>query len=198
MNPAPALASDAPDAAWMARVRARDPEALGRLFDAHFDRLFGLVHRLTGARATAEDVLQEVFLRLHRSADRLDPGRDPGAWLVTIAVNLCRDHWRSGAYRASRRSVPIGDEAVPASNPPAPASAQPDEQVLRLERERLVQDALMRLPEDQRTAVLLRDWYGLDHEQIATATGTSHAAARKRYSRALERLAELLRETLAP
>ncbi len=180
----------------MERVRARDPEALGRLFDAHFDRLYGLAYRLTGARPAAEDVVQDVFLRLHRSADRLDPNRDPGAWLVTITVNLCRDLWRSGAHRVARRSLAIGDESVPASNPPGPAAAEPEQDVLRRERERLVQEALLRLPEDQRAAVVLRDWYGLDHDRIAEVTGTTHAAARKRYSRALERLAQLLREEL--
>src|SRR5262245_15515908 len=64
--------------AQLEAVRARDKDALGALFEAYFDRVYGLVRRLLGNVTLAEDVTQEVFLKVHRAAHRIDPDRDPG------------------------------------------------------------------------------------------------------------------------
>ncbi|MEP7029028.1 MAG: sigma-70 family RNA polymerase sigma factor, partial [Candidatus Eisenbacteria bacterium] len=98
--------------ALLERVRVRDPEALATFFETYFDRVFSLVHRLLGDRTQAEDAVSEVFLKVHRAIDRLDPARDPMPWLVTIASNVCRDHWRSGAERMRRSAIPVDDPAV--------------------------------------------------------------------------------------
>ena len=85
-------------------VRRRDPAALEAFFEAYFDRVFSIVARLLGNRAAAEDATQEVFLKIHRAAHTIDPARDPGPWVATIATNVCRDVWRSSPYRMGRRS----------------------------------------------------------------------------------------------
>src|SRR5262249_28767345 len=72
------------DPALLERVRARDPEALGQFYDRYLDLVFGLASRLLGDRTLAEDATSEVFLKVHRAADRLDPTRDPAPWLATI------------------------------------------------------------------------------------------------------------------
>src|SRR5262245_22524757 len=90
-------------------VRRREPEALGALFERYFDRIYGFVYRLLSDRALAEDVTQEVFLKVHRGAHRIDPARDPGPWLMTIAHNACRDLWRSSAYRMGRRTSALDE-----------------------------------------------------------------------------------------
>jgi RNA polymerase sigma factor (sigma-70 family) len=174
------------------RVRARDPEALGAFFERHFDRIYGLAYRLLGDRAAAEDAAQEVFLKVHRAADRLDPARDPDPWLLTITTNVCRDLWRSGAHRLSRRSTSIeehpavgGALASPVRNPEAEAIAG--------ERQQLGQDAIVRLPENLREALVLREYQGLGYDEIASMLGINEAAARKRYSRALAELGRLLK-----
>ena len=179
------------DAALVERVRRREPEALGRFFELHFDAVYGLVFRLLGNRAMAEDATSEVFLKVHRAADRIDPGRDPKPWLMTIATNVCRDLWRSGAWRMSRRSDSIDDDPVVAGRL-TDSSASPEGAMLATERERLVQEALMELPEPLRTAIVLHDWQGMSHLEVAAASGIEHAAARKRYSRALAALAKCL------
>jgi len=69
----------------------------------------------------------------------------------------------------------------------------PDEELITREDERAVQEAILALPEGLRSAVVLHDYEGLGHEEIAAMTGVSHVAARKRYSRALAELARLLR-----
>lgn len=176
-------------------MRGRDPEALATFFERYFDRVFGLVYRLLGDRTQAEDVTQEVFLKVHRAADRIDPARDPAPWLMTIAHNACRDVWRSNAYRMSRKGSSI-DEHPALSGSLAATGHGPEGDVLASERERLVQSAIGELPEPLRASVLMHDYEGLGHEQIADIVGIRHAAARKRYSRAIAALAALLKDRL--
>jgi len=177
------------------RVRARDPQALGELYERYFDTVYGLVHRLLGQRAAAEDAASEVFLKVYRAAHQLDSSRDPAPWLMTIATNVCRDLWRSGAYRMARRSASVEDDPVVAARLTS-GTNDPERAVLASERERLVQEALGRLPESLRIAIVLHDWQGMSHQEVAVVTGIEHAAARKRYSRALSALARLLKDRL--
>jgi RNA polymerase sigma-70 factor, ECF subfamily len=177
------------------RVRDRDEAALGRFFDRYFTHVFGLVQRLLRDETMAEDATQEVFLKVHRAIDRLDPERDPAPWLTTIAYNVCRDRWRSSADKMDRQSSSIEDQPG-LSNRLGDSGLTPEENTLVLERQKLVQDAISRLPESQREVVVLHDYEGLTHDEIAQMVGASHAAIRKRYSRALSALADLLKETL--
>ena len=167
---------------------------MAAFFEVYFDRVYGLVHRLLGERALAEDVTQEVFYKVHRAAHQLDPDRDPVPWLMVIAHNACRDLWRSSAYKLTRRSASIED--TPGLDRALPARSNPERDALASERERLVQAAIMKLPESLRAPVVMHDYQGLSHEEIGAALGIRYAAARKRYSRALAALGSLLKETL--
>ena len=175
-------------------VRRREPEALATFFEQHFDRVYGLVYRLLGDRHSAQDATQEVFLKLHRAAHTVDLHRDPGPWVTTIAYNVCRDLWRSGAYRLSRQAVSLddpthGDGAFPSH------AEDPERELLAAERRDLVQDAIGKLKEPLRAVVVLREYEGFGYDQIAAMMGTSPVAARKRYSRALAELGKLLEST---
>ena len=192
---APLRAIAPPSRAELERVRARDPEALGALFDRYIGLVYGLAYRLMGERALAEDVAQEVFLKVHRAAHQLDPARDPAPWLSAITTNACRDVWRSSAYRMARSSHPVEEEPEGGESLTR-GSNDPEDQALAAERERLVQDAIGRLPEVLRVPVVLHDYQGLSHQEIAAVLGIHPAAARKRYSRALAALAAILTETL--
>ena len=171
-------------------VRNGDAAALSAFFEFSFDRVYSLAARLLGDRAAAEDAAQEVFLRVHRAANRLDPDRSPLPWLTVITYNVCRDVLRS-RKREVARSVPIDGDAEGTGLP----SGDPDPEAAALagERDRLVQEALTRLPEELREVVVLRDYHGMRHDEIAELVGASHAAVRKRYSRALATLADDLR-----
>ncbi len=185
-------AATAPPKEVLENVRKRHPDALSALFDYGFDRIFALASRLVGERATAEDIAQEVFLKVHRAAHQLDPNRDPMPWLLTITSNACRDHWRSSKGR------PITDvDAVEAEGVPELRTGphhDPERAVLTTERERFVREAIMQLPDSLRLVVILHDYENLTHDEIAPIVGTSHAAVRKRYSRALASLAESLKD----
>lgn len=176
------------------RAQAGDPEALGEFFDHYFDRVFGTVRRLTGGRDIAEDITQDVFLKVRRGIERLDLSRDPAPWLYTIAANACRDYRRSWSRKVSRRSVPLDDPvaAVALSS----NTEDPEKTLLRAEEQRRLEKAIDRLPAPLRITVVLHDCEGLGHQQIAEITGVNYAATRKRHSRALLALADLLREDL--
>ena len=181
--------------AELERVRLRDPEALAAFFERYFDRVYGLVYRLLGDRTQAEDMAQEVFLKVHRAADRIDPMRDPMPWLMTIAHNACRDLWRSNAWKLTRRSASLDGDS-PLAETLSRGTNDPERDLIASERERLVQEALQKLPEPLRVAIVMHDYQGLGHDEIAALAGVNHAAVRKRYSRGLAALARLLKDSL--
>ena len=171
-------------------VRRRDPNALGRFFDRYFDSIFGLAYRLLGDRTAAEDVAQEVFLKVHRAADRLDTGRDPMPWLTAITCNACREYWRGRHVRAAARAVPLEDIAE--REPDAGSHADAGDRLDEARRAERVQRAVSGLPGMLREVVILHDWQGYSHQEIAELLGATYAAIRKRYSRGLAALAERL------
>ena len=174
-------------------VRRRDPKALGALFDRHFDRLFVIIQRMLGNRAAAEDAIQEVFLKIHRGAPTLDPGRDPGPWLTAIAVNVCRDRWRSGVGRLERASASLeGNPGLRDSL--TQGTHDPERDLLAGERVAVVREAIQGLSQPHREVILLREYEGMGYDQIAEIAGVNEAAVRKRYSRALEELGTILKE----
>ena len=173
-------------------VRRREPEALGEFFDAYFDRMYGLAYRLLGQHALAEDVLQEVFLKVHRAAPNLDPTRDPGPWLTAVTRNACREHWRRRRRRIDESSRTL-DDGSGLGETLTSEDGGPEQDTLRAEEQRVLEDALMRLSPGLREVVVLHDYQGLNHEEIAKVLGTRSATVRKRYSRALARLRRFLR-----
>ena len=193
------LGGASPSRIWQAfdqqelrRAKAGDPEALGRFFDHYFPRIFALIHRFLGNHEAAKDLTQDVFLKVRRHMSRLDVEDDPAPWLYTVALNACKDYRRSTWWRILWNSTSLDSESVtPELRSAAP---NPKEEFLAAEEERRVQTAIVLLPADLRASVLLHDFDGLPHDVIGRITGTSHAAARKRYSRALVLLAELLQE----
>ncbi|MEN8007152.1 MAG: RNA polymerase sigma factor [Candidatus Krumholzibacteriota bacterium] len=182
-------------AAVLEKVRQRDPQALAVLFDHHFSRIFGLAFRLLGEKTVAEDVTQEVFLRVHRAAHQLDTTRDPGPWLMTITANLCREKWRSRAGRQAKQTISLDEKPAVAAGI-ADGGTGTDRKVLDADRNRLLTGAIAELPEAMRLVVVLHDLQGLTHEEISGITGDEAAAVRKRYSRALRKLRELLPDGL--
>ena len=176
----------------MEGVRRRDPHALGELFEAYFDRMYSLAYRLLGEHSLAEDVLQEVFLKVHRAAPSLDPARDPGPWLTVVTRNACREHWRRKGRRIERQTQ--ATDGGPDLGDTLPSRDEgPERTTLRAERDRAVAGALMRLSAKLREVVVLHDFQGLTHQEIASLVGSESAAIRKRYSRALSKLRRYLK-----
>ena len=175
------------------RVRSRDEAALRAFFDRYFDWIYSIAFRMLGERALAEDISQDVFLKVHRALDRLDPDRDPAPWLATIVGNACREYWRGRHHKASTRSVPIEEIADWKSGHPR-AEGDPEQQFLEQERHGKLRQAVSELPDSLQEVVILHDFREMSHKEIAAALGASHAAVRKRYSRALAALLPRLKD----
>jgi len=166
-------------------VRRREPEALGRFFDLAFPYVYRLAFRLLGNRESAEDLTQDVFLKVHRAADTLQTNRDPMPWLTTITYNAVRD---AGRRSSARPEVDPGENF-----PDAPAPGEtPDEALLQKERERALEKALRELDEPSRTVIILHDYCGMSHEEVATTLQVRADGVRKRYSRGLQKLARII------
>jgi RNA polymerase sigma factor (sigma-70 family) len=189
----PAAAS-APTAVELEAVRRREPAAMERFFAAYYDRVFGYLLRLVSERPLAEDLTQEVFLRLHRALDRLDPARDPSPWVFTVAANLLRDYWRSAEHR--RRGQRSELEAAERTEDGGGEDAL--DRLGRAENEDCLRRMLAQLGQRDRQLVLLRSYGDLDSEALSGVFGISREAVRQRFSRALKRLGELYRKHCEP
>lgn len=168
-------------------VRRRDPQSLARFFDVSFPYVYNLAYRLLGNKDAAEDVAQDVYLKIYRAADRLDVGRNAKPWVTAIAYNACRD----AARRATSQRK--ASEGVIVESERAAKPDTPEEALVRQEREQFLEAALKELEEQSRTVVILHDFCGVPHDEIAGIMETSHDAVRKRYSRALKTMADTIR-----
>ncbi len=182
------------DEATLRAVRDRDPAAMDRFFASFYDRVFAYLLRLVNDRSLAEDLAQEVFLRLHRALDRLDPARDPAPWVFTVAANLLRDHWRSAEHRRRGERRDIADMGDRLAAPGEDAL----ENLSRTESEACLREQLARLTEDDRQLVLLRSYAGLDAGALAESLNIKREAVRQRFSRALKRLGDFYRKYCEP
>jgi len=152
----------------------------------HSARVYRLAYRLTGNRADAEDLTQEVFIRVFRSLSTYQPGTFEG-WLHRITTNLFLDQARR---RGRVRMEPLGDAAdlVPAST----EGGSPERRFEHANLDLDVQAALGALSPEFRAAVVLCDIEGLSYEEIATTLGVSMGTVRSRIHRARARLREAL------
>jgi len=176
-------------------VRRREPGALAEMFEHSFDQVYSLAYRLTGEHASAEDVAQDVFLKVHHAAPQIDPSRAIGPWLKAITYNACRERWRSRGYRMFSRARSLNGTAGK-NGVLINGRRSPERAAETAERDERIMSALMKLPEPMRAVVVLHDYQGISHEEIAKMTKSGYAAVRKRYSRALARLKDELKDEL--
>ncbi len=175
---------------FIRRLQAGDPEALGSFFDAHFANIYAFINRQVRHDQLAEDLTQDVFLNFHRSTERLDPQRKLEPWLFTIAVNQLRDHWRSASYRTTEPNQDAEGEEFDRGLPSQ--EELPEVKLERLERASALHEAIAALPESLRSTLTLRAMEGLSFKRIAEIIGRNEVAVRKRYSRAVHALRDLL------
>jgi len=161
------------------------------------DRLYNLAFRITGHREEAEDVLQEAYLRAHRSLGSFEGTSQIYTWLYRITVNACLTRGRKVGRRSDVEGVsldaPAGtDVESTLAGTFASGDGDPGEAISRNERAARVHEAIGELPNEYRTVVVLRDIEGLSYEELGEVTGSSRAAIKSRLHRARQRLAELL------
>ncbi len=176
-RPTQALGGDvATDHDLIRGIQVGEAESFRALFERHERRAYGIAYQMVGNAEEAADVVQEAFLRVHRSIDRFDFSKAFTTWLYRIVVNLAIDGLRRERLR---RDVEIGEfeESIPAgSSPEAPLEA--DETV------RLVRGVLDALPPKFKAVMVLRDLHGLSGKEISSVVGATHATVRWRLHRA--------------
>ena len=167
------------DAGLMGRVKAGDPAGAEALFSRYAGPMLGFTERMLGNRAEAEEVTQDVFLKMISRCEQYDGRASVSTWLFAIAANACRDRLRS-AWRTT--SVPL--DAVP--EPKGESSVEGG--LLERERRRAVRAALDRLTREQREALLLARYRGMPYAEVARTLGISEGAVKTRVFRAVETL----------
>ena len=150
------------------------PESSAALFDQHHLAVFRYLLRLLGRRDVAEDLTQEVFVRVVRHQERYTDCGQPRAWLLRIARNLAID------WQRARHRTPEGADVDVPDRAPGP------------DLDMALRQALAALAHDDREVFLLRTIGGLGHHEIATIVGATPAAVRCRIHRARARLRQAL------
>jgi len=187
-----------PDVRLMLRVRDDDATAFEQLLLRYQDRLITILAHLVGQRDQAEDLAQEVFLRVYRARKRYVPGAKFSTWLFTIANNVARNSKRSKARRPETNTVTTASgslSAQPLEQMALAASGlMPARQLDKVEMAEIVRTAIEALNERQRMAVLLSKYENMSYADIAEIMEISPQALKSLLSRARCKL----RETLEP
>jgi len=175
------------DLQLVAEARAGDQAAFDALARKHFARVHALLFRLVGNHEDAEDLTQECFVKAHRSLAWYRSDCSFWTWLYRIAVHLSRDHYRKRSRRGPMTSLSEMQSAPPSRG------ESPREDVVHLEFQTVLRDALDALPHRLRTALVLRTLEGLEYEAIADVLGIQPGTARVHVMKARKQLARLLR-----
>ena len=168
----------APDEALMLAYQAGNAGAFESLYRRHRTRLYRFVLRAVKTRAIAEELFQEIWMRVIEARSRYTPQARFTTWLYTIAHNHLVDHWRKRGLTL----VALEGEELPASEANPAEQAQAHESLARFAA------ALEALPALQREAFLLHEEGGLSVAEIAAATGANEEAAKSRLRYAIAKL----------
>jgi RNA polymerase sigma-70 factor (ECF subfamily) len=190
-----------PDVRLMLRVRdSDDSAAFGELVERYQQRLVGILHHLIGRSDEADDLAQEVFLRVYRTRKRYHPQAKFSTWLFTIANNLALNALRS---RRRKPSVPLpAQESGPLGTRPeeqlvVARSPAPGQRMQQQELAVIIRTALESLNERQQMAVVLNKFEEMNYAEIAEVMGLSTKAVKSLLSRARAALRDALQAQLA-
>jgi RNA polymerase sigma-70 factor (ECF subfamily) len=185
--------TDAAAGVWalVERAQAGDAEAFGQIYDRYLDTVFRFIYFRVGNRQLAEDLTADTFLRaLKRIGSFTWQGRDPGAWLVTIARNLVADHFKSGRYRLE---VTTGD-VLDADREDRGPEGSPEAAVVDHITNVALLTAVKQLNPEQQECIVLRFLHGFSVAETAHAMGKNEGAIKALQYRAVRALARLLPE----
>ena len=180
----------------MVRVQGGDQEAFRQLVERHQRAVINTIYRSISDAWEAEDLAQRVFVQVFRSAPRYKPTAKFTTWLFTIVHNTIRNEYRRRSRHAaeSLEAMAHPQDADSAGWEPADTrTADPAREVAERELQEKIQEAISRLPDAQRTAVILCRFEGLSYEEIAEVLHCSVSAVKSLLHRARETLKEQLR-----
>jgi RNA polymerase sigma-70 factor (ECF subfamily) len=189
------------DAHLIERLVARDEAAFNALVRSHQQRVFALLVRMTGSRAEAEDLAQEVFVQVFKAIGSFRGESKLSTWVYRIAVNLSknRSKYLRVRHTAQHEQLENLDERGPSSDARRPNIApieRPDELMAGRQLERIVQGAILELEPSFRECLVLRDIEDLSYDEIETITGLPEGTVKSRIHRARAQLKELVERAL--
>jgi len=177
------------DLELMLRVTHGDAESFEVLLKRHRVPLLGYFVRMVRDRALAEDLTQEVFLRVYQARERYQPEARFTTWLYRIATNLALNAIRDRRCEPLTFVVPESDDGQTAPlERVADGRPTAEQQMLESDRERTIREAIESLPERQRAAVILHKYQEVDYRQIAQVLKVSESAVKSILFRAYESL----------
>jgi len=195
VQPGPAGLDPSSDAAIMLRVAAGDDSGFDYLVAKYHRAMVHFLYRMVHTQAVAEELAQEVFLRVYRSRESYRAEAKFTTWLYRIATNLAVNHARDTRHERAAQNVylDVPDEETGATPEIADDEPNVEQRILREERMAAIRKHVMALPERQRMAVLMHKYQGLDYRQIGDVLKLSESATKSLLFRAYQTLREKLK-----
>lgn len=181
----------ASDEDLMRRCREGDMSAFELIVLRYKDAIFNSVYHLMADYHRAQDISQETFLRVLENVDRYKSRNCFKTWLYRIAVNLCKNELRD---RGRQKMVSLDDPELNMENLMEDSYTPPDRASEEAEMRQLVKNAIQSLPEDQRVALVLREYQDLSYEEIAVALNCSLGAVKSKIHRGRQNVRDMLVE----
>jgi len=190
------VAGELTDADVMLRVKAGDDSAFDYLVQKYRRPIINFMYRMAHNTAAAEDLAQEVFLRVYRSRTSYEPSAKFTTWLYRIATNLGVNYARDTRYQRPENTVNLDEPDTDTGQTPDLADKAPnvEEEILRRERLAAIKQKVEALPERQKMAVLMHKYQQMDYRQIAEVLKLSESATKSLLFRAYETLRNELKE----
>jgi len=186
--------------ALLRRCISGDAAAWAEVVQLHSRRIYNICYRFTGSSDDAQDLAQEVFIKIYRTLKTYDISRGAfTTWITTVTRNLLVDHYRARKHDRitdSLDAAPSGNEDAPTLGDRLQAAAPSAESHMRQkDRQRLVQQGLVRLSPELREAVILRDLEELEYREIAAILRVPEGTVKSRINRGRTELGRLLQRT---
>jgi RNA polymerase sigma-70 factor, ECF subfamily len=184
------------DADIMLRVKTGDQSAFDYLVQKYRRPMVSFMYRMARNSAAAEDLAQEVFLRIYRSRETYEASAKFTTWLYRIATNLAVNHARDSRHERPEVQVSLDepDEDTGTTLELPDASLNAEQQMVRRERMLAIRRKVGALPEQQRLAVIMHKYQQMDYKQIADVLKKSESATKSLLFRAYETLRDQLKE----
>jgi len=195
-NPASAAFDPTSDAAIMLRVAAGDEAGFNYLVERYHRPMIHFLYRMVRNQAVAEEMAQEVFLRVYRSRESYRAEAKFTTWLYRIATNLAVNHARDTKHERSAQAVYLDAPDPETGATPDVADDEPsvEQRLMRDERMAAIRKHVMDLPERQRMAVLMHKYQGMDYRQIGEVLKLSESATKSLLFRAYQTLRDKLKD----
>ena len=173
-----------PDVECMLALKKGDRDAFDILMRKYYPRILNFVYRFLGNRQLAEDLTQDIFMKVYKSARRYRPRSKFKTWLYTIAKNTCLNELRRNRGQMLSIDEPVTADERMIKREISDSRADPAGEFLRKENTALIQATIHDLPENQRIAVLLRRYENLSYAEIAVTLNVTDKAVKSLLSRA--------------